>query len=86
MIVLRSKGFSIRPYAKNMIKESEKLLESGANKWDIVKRLVRAKDAYSKSSRKVTSLNPIKLMKNSKDAEDSEFAISRHLYKLLNKK
>ena len=83
MIILRSNNFSVRPYAKKVIAESNKLLASGKDKWEVASRVARVKDAYDKSSRKVTSLNPIKMYKNSKDASDSEIALSRHILKIL---
>lgn len=83
MIILKNNNFSVRPYAKKLILESDKLIATGKNKWDVAKRIARAKDTYEKSSRKVTSLNPIKLYKNSKDASDSEAALSKQLLKIL---
>lgn len=85
MIILKNNNFSVRPYAKKLILESDKLIASGKNKWDVAKRIARAKDAYEKSSRKITSLNPIKIFKNSKDASESEAALDKQLFKILTK-
>lgn len=84
MIILKNNNFSVRPYAKKLISESDKLM-AGKNKWDVAKRIARAKDAYEKSSRKITSLNPIKIFKNSKDASESEAALDKQLFKILTK-
>lgn len=85
MIILKNNNFSVRPYAKKLISESDKLIASGKNKWDVAKRIARAKDAYEKSSRKITSLNPIKIFKNSKDASESKAALDKQLFKILTK-
>lgn len=85
MIILKNNNFSVRPYAKKLILESDKLIATGKNKWDVAKRIARAKDAYEKSSRKITSLNPIKIFKNSKDASESEAALDKQLFKILTK-
>jgi hypothetical protein len=79
------KRFSIRPYASGLIKSSKEELLKGKNKWDIAKRLNEAKLKYEKSSRKVTSLNPIKMMRNSKDASDSSYALSNEISRILSK-
>lgn len=85
MIILKNNNFSVRPYAKKLILESDKLIATGKNKWDVAKRIARAKDTYEKSSRKITSLNPIKIFKNSKDASESEAALDKQLFKILTK-
>lgn len=83
MIILRAGLFSVRPYAKKLIDNSEVLLKSGENRWNIVKDLGRARKAYEVSSRKLTSINPIKSIKNSKDSVDSERAITKQISKIL---
>lgn len=83
MIILRSGLFSVRPYAKKLIDNSEVLLKSGENRWNVVKNLDRARKTYETSSRKITSINPIKIMKNSKDSVDSERAITKQISKIL---
>ena len=85
MIVLRSKEFSVRPYAKKLISESEKLVAQGKDKWEIARNLGRAKERYYKESLKVKSLNPAKIMKRSKDSSDSERALSGQILKILQK-
>lgn len=84
MIVLRSKNYSVRPYAKKLIKESNEMLAKGGNKWEIARTLNRAKERYMKESSRVNSLNPVKLIKRSKDSEDSGLALSAQIGKVIN--
>lgn len=77
------KRFSVRPYATKAIESSRKALLSGGDKFKIANDLSKVQKRYDTASRKVTSLNPLKMMKNSKDASDSYMEISREIGKIL---